>query len=237
MAAKNRYIPRAKLSEQQFRQLVSLFALDLEASRIASSLGVSRNTVNGYLRRIRLVIAEASFAAAPEVESFSCGGAFFMVGEAKGGSRYFHKGSKLFFGVLRADNTMRAEIFPEAASRVTRALLRMELYIEGQVYEQGETDGGWRSFERRLRDAERAVSFDACLQRRRRPEESIAEYMQYSSNRLEKFRGVREDVILLHMKECEFRFNHRGQNLYTVLMRLLDGCTEGNGCSYRSDEQ
>ncbi|MBT4258756.1 MAG: IS1595 family transposase, partial [Nitrospina sp.] len=25
----------------------------------------------------------------------------------------------------------------------------------------------------------------------------------------------------LHLKECEFRFNHRGQNLYKLLLKII----------------
>jgi transposase-like protein len=28
------------------------------------------------------------------------------------------------------------------------------------------------------------------------------------------------NAFLLHLKECEFRFNHRRQNLYKVLLKL-----------------
>lgn len=35
-----------------------------------------------------------------------------------------------------------------------------------------------------------------------------------------RFRGMHSCTFLLHFKECEFRFNHRGQDLYDVLLKL-----------------
>jgi len=32
------------------------------------------------------------------------------------------------------------------------------------------------------------------------------------------------DTFLFHLKECEFRFNHRRQSLYHVLLKLCRKC-------------
>ena len=39
--------------------------------------------------------------------------------------------------------------------------------------------------------------------------------------RLQKFNGVPAETFYLHLKECEWRFNHRRDNLYLELLRLL----------------
>ncbi|MBT5795342.1 MAG: IS1595 family transposase, partial [Deltaproteobacteria bacterium] len=36
-----------------------------------------------------------------------------------------------------------------------------------------------------------------------------------------KFRGLSKSTFYLHLKECEFRFNHRGQNLYKLLLKII----------------
>lgn len=53
MAMVNRYATRSKISEAKFRQLVKLFAIDLDALQIAQVTGLNRNTVNRYLMAIR----------------------------------------------------------------------------------------------------------------------------------------------------------------------------------------
>jgi hypothetical protein len=58
MAMKNRYAIRARISEHQFRHIVRLFALDLDATQIAALSGFNRNTINRYLRGIRERVAE-----------------------------------------------------------------------------------------------------------------------------------------------------------------------------------
>ncbi len=38
--------------------------------------------------------------------------------------------------------------------------------------------------------------------------------------RLVKFRGLSKNTFYLHLKECEFRFNYRNQDLYKVLLKI-----------------
>ena len=39
--------------------------------------------------------------------------------------------------------------------------------------------------------------------------------------RLYKFRGLDKNTFYLHLKECEFRFNHRQENIYKLLLKLI----------------
>ena len=48
---KNRYCFRSRISEKKIRQLLKLFALDLEATKIAQLSDVSRIAVNRYISR------------------------------------------------------------------------------------------------------------------------------------------------------------------------------------------
>ena len=58
MTRKNRYANRARISSKQLRQIVRYLALDLTASQIALLTGLNRNSVNRYVRVIRVRIAE-----------------------------------------------------------------------------------------------------------------------------------------------------------------------------------
>ena len=65
MTIKNKYVNRLKISEVKIRQLVKLFALDLDASQIAQISNLNRNTVNRYLAEIRKRIAEYCQSLSP----------------------------------------------------------------------------------------------------------------------------------------------------------------------------
>ena len=48
----------------------------------------------------------------------------------------------------------------------------------------------------------------------------IESFRGYAKTRLARYRGMHPHTFLFHLKECEFRFNHRGQDLYQVLLNL-----------------
>ena len=49
----------------------------------------------------------------------------------------------------------------------------------------------------------------------------IESFWSYAKRRLAKFNGVAKHTFYLHLKEAEFRFNHRRGNLYLELLKLL----------------
>ena len=49
----------------------------------------------------------------------------------------------------------------------------------------------------------------------------IEAFWSSAKRRLSKFNGVHHHTFYLHLKECEFRFNHRDHDLYAVLLRLF----------------
>ena len=44
---------------------------------------------------------------------------------------------------------------------------------------------------------------------------------RFAKARLQPFKGVPKHPFLLHLKESEFRFNHRYEDLYQLLLKLL----------------
>ena len=58
MTSKNKYFTRSRISEAKFRQIIRFFSADLTAEQISSLSGISRNSVNKILKKIRIRIAE-----------------------------------------------------------------------------------------------------------------------------------------------------------------------------------
>lgn len=53
----------------------------------------------------------------------------------------------------------------------------------------------------------------------------IEGFWGYAKIRLSRFRGMSKSTFYLHLKECEFRFNYRNENLYSLLLKI----TKDNG--------
>ncbi|WP_424945656.1 hypothetical protein [Candidatus Spongiihabitans sp.] len=54
---KSKYIIRSRISEKAFREILKLFCIDIEASKIAKITGVSRPAINRIVDKIRDRIA------------------------------------------------------------------------------------------------------------------------------------------------------------------------------------
>ena len=49
----------------------------------------------------------------------------------------------------------------------------------------------------------------------------IESFWSYTKIRLVKFHGLDKESFNLHLKECEFRFNDRGEDLYKLLLKIF----------------
>jgi transposase len=208
---KNRYVSRAKITEAKFRGFVRCFALDLEATKIAALTGLNRNTVNRLTRLLRLRIAERGivFAAGP----------WLTHGGLPVGIRYpFAPGSLRSPFTYRVLLNQRQEValFPEAARFAAgHDAQRPPAHCETP-------------------DPVTAVGIappaDWCDLTTLRPpipialigaRKTIEAFWLSARMRLVKFRGIPPGSLPLHLHECEFRFNHRGNDLEAMLMEMV----------------
>jgi len=49
----------------------------------------------------------------------------------------------------------------------------------------------------------------------------IEGFWRFSKMRLNKFYGILKHQFYLYLKECGFRFNHRSQNPYQLLLKII----------------
>jgi len=49
----------------------------------------------------------------------------------------------------------------------------------------------------------------------------IESFWSFAKRRLAKFNGLTDDKFFLHLKECEFRFNHRNENLEQKALKIM----------------
>lgn len=45
--------------------------------------------------------------------------------------------------------------------------------------------------------------------------------LPFAKTILVKFHGISKNTFNLHLKECEFRFNYRNDNLYVIILKLV----------------
>jgi transposase-like protein len=216
---KNRYAIRSRISEAKFRQIVRLFALDLEATQITVLAGLNRNTINRYLRGIRQRIAEYCEAQSPFSGEVEVDESYFGAKRIKGKRGRGAFGKTAVFGIFKRNGHVYTEIIPDCRKNTLQAIIRGRVELGSIVYSDG-----WRGYNglvdvgygKHLRVDHGRDEFA----RGRTHINGIEGFWGFAKSRLTRFRGMNKHTFYLHLKECEFRFNHRQEDVYPIILKI-----------------
>jgi transposase-like protein len=217
---KNRYYKNSKISEARFRRLMKAFALDLTASDTARLTGISTRSVNTIFLKMRQRIAEYCEAQSPYSGEVELDESYFGPKRIRG-KRGRGAGSKtIVFGVFKRNGHVFTEIVPDAKKKTLLAVIRGRVDLDSVIH----TDG-WRAYdglvdldyEKHFRVHHGANEFAE----NDRHINGIESFWAYAKLRLSRFKGLPKHTFYLHLKETEFRFNHRREDLYKRLLKLL----------------
>jgi len=220
MPYKNRYQKCGKISERKFREILRYFALDLTASDTARLTGVSVRSINNIYIKIRYRLANESEKQTPFSGVIELDESYFGPKRIRGKRGRGAKGKTIVFGILKRDDKVYTEIVPDASSASLSRVIRGHVSIDSVI----NTDG-WRGynglvdvgFEKHYRVYHGKNEFAKGHQHIN----GIESFWSFAKARLMKFKGVPKHTFYYHLKETEFRFNHRHNDLYKILLKLL----------------
>jgi|TARA_Y100000310_G_C20687593_1_gene820084 transposase-like protein len=220
MTVRNRYAIRSKISEKKFRQLVRLFSLDLDAVQISELTGLNRNTINRYLAAMRARIAESCEAESPFSGEIEVDESYFGARRVKGKRGRGAYGKTIVFGIFKRNGKVYTEIVPDVRRKTLQDIIRGKNELESIIHSDG-----WRGYHG-LVDLGYKKHFRVDHGRNEFANErmhinSIESFWAYAKTRLSKFRGIRKESFYCHLKECEFRFNYRHENLYQIMLKIF----------------
>lgn len=221
MTIKNKYVRRAKISESKFRKLIRLFSLDLDAQTIAALINLNRNTVNRYLAKFRKRIAEFCEDKSPlngklKVDESYCS-------DKPVGGKHGRDTNKItpVFGILKSGGKIYTEIVPDCAKSTLVGIIRGRvdptpvIRFNGQRVYDGLVDFGHKKHYRvRGGAGNELVTNNHHIN-------IVESFWSFTKRRLMKFHGIGATTFYLHLKECEFRFNYRDNNIYQILLKMF----------------
>ena len=222
--SKNKYVRRAKISEYKFRKMVKYFAEDLSATQISVLTAINRNTVNRYLNEIRGRIVEfceqyAPFIdetydeqAADELTNFNQEALASLNGSVVKVQGF---GAKLSsnLGLLKR----RGKVYAEMLTNCTTA--KLSRMLQGKAV----TPVTVHAVDVKQDFGLIVVGYDNLPEYANKPSyvDNLDNFWQFTKERMDKFHGVAKHKFYLHLKESEFRFNFRNDNLYAVMLKLI----------------
>ena len=222
MQSLNRYYRRSRIAEAKFRLLVRHFALDLHAADAAQLTGVLHRSIITIFGKIRRRIAEECERQSPlkngevEVDESYFGPHRVRGKRGRGAGR-----KTIVFGLLKRDGRVYTEVVPDCKKATLQGIIRGRVSADTIIHSDG-----WRGYDGlvdvgyakhsevlRVADIEFANGTSHI--------NGIESFWSFAKRRLQKFNGVPVATFHLHLKECEWRFNHRHGDLYLELLRLL----------------
>ena len=216
----NRYIREARISERKFKGLLTMFCVDVPALTASALTRVNRKTsqrIYGLLRQrvVTLALEEAKpFTGEVEIDECYFGPRRVRGRRGRGAGQktpvigLLKRGGRVFTSVVA--NCSRAELEPVIKGQV---LSRATVYTDGWLGYDGLLVSGYKH--RRIHHHENEFA------RGKNHVNGIESFWSYAKFRFIKQRGVRQDFFLLHLKESEWRWNHRSDNLSALLLKNL----------------
>ena len=217
---KNRYYRRSRIAEPLFRRLVKAFALDLTASDAARVTGLSLRSCNDIYLKLRRMIARHCESQSPLAGEIEVDESYFGSRRIKGKRGRGAGGKTIVFGILKRGANVFTQIVPDCKKATLVRAIRGKVSLSAVI-----NSDGWRGYDglvdigyaKHLRvnhDHNQFASGNGHIN-------GIESFWAYAKLRLAKFKGIARHTFYLHLKETEFRFNHRRDNLYLKLLKML----------------
>ena len=208
------------MSEAMFRRILKLFCADIPALTAAGLAGLSvQSTQSLYdglrLRILALTMEEARpFAGEVEIDE-----SYFGPRRVRGKRGRGAGGKTPVIGLLKRGGKVFTEIVENCSKQALMPIIKGQVLSEATVY----TDG-WKSYDGLVLDGyqhHRIHHHQNQFARGKNHVNGIESFWSFTKLRLAKLRGIRAQYFFLHLKESEWRWNHRHDNLYLILLKNL----------------
>ena len=123
------------------------------------------------------------------------------------------------FGLLKRNGKVHIEVVKKVSRKELMPIIQGKILEGSTIY----TDG-WKAYDGLILNGYnhyRIFHSKDEFARGKSHVNGIEGFWGYAKNRLVKFNGLTDDKFVLHLKECEFRFNNRDKNLYKLLLKIL----------------
>ena|SRR3989344_132553 len=218
----------SRLRKSTRRKIADCFVADVSATQAAKLVGVNRKTINDWYNSFRKKIAEyqenenGSFHGEVELDESYFGGPRKKRHATDRRKRGRGAENKVpVFGIKkREDGKVYTQIIKNASKQELLPIIRRLVSKKNTtIY----TDK-WKSYDGLVLDGykhKRINHSKSYSNRKGTHVNGIENFWSFSKRRLAKFNGVSRNTFLLHLKECEFRYNHK-HGMLDILKRIIN---------------
>ena len=208
-----------KLSDYKVKKIILCFCADIDATKTSRILGINRKTINRYFYIFREKIVYASLGEYTQTSGeFECDESYFGAKRVRGKRGRGAAGKTPVFGLLKRNGKVFVDIVNDCSKESLMPIIQGKV-LEGSTVH---TDG-WKAYNGLILngyDHYRVFHSKNEFTRGKSHVNGIESFWSYAKRRLSKFNGLTDDKFILHLKECEWRFNNRQNDLNLILYNL-----------------
>jgi transposase len=214
----SRWIKGSKISNRQIGKLIDYFALEVPASKASIMVSINRNTAQRIYNEIRIKLARECEKRSPFKGEVEVDESYF--GGRRKGQRGRGAADKVpVFGILKRNGRVYTRIVEDVSRKTLRTIIRKKVVPKSVIY----TDS-FRSYDGLVLDGFKhyRVNHDSDFSDGKRNHiNGIENFWGYAKMKLKRYYGISRKHYYLYLKEVEFRFNHRNEDLRTVIRSIL----------------
>lgn len=225
-----------RLTTTKLNKIFLCFTEDLTASSTAKIVGVNRNTVNRYFMIIREKLVRHSISEYNKIKHENpISGLHFEAKTVLGKKIQRIIKERPVLGLLKKGKKIFVTFIHDYSHENLFSRLQEEFHAHtGEITEKPDIA---KDSELGLSDAEAMPEVDTAKhpalheynqyrvywkeQGDTENVKDIDNFLLFAKKRLAKFNGCVSGSLLLHLKECEFRYNHRNEDIFKLIKKIF----------------
>jgi transposase len=216
---KNRYLKRSHISEAKFRSILRCFCLDLTATNTALLTDISRNSINRIYASLRCLVASLSINSPATSGEFELDESYFGARRVRGKRGRGAAGKTPVFGLLKRDGKVLVEIVQNCSKAQLMPIIQGHILEGSTIHTKS-----WKAYDGLILngyDHHRVYHSHDEFVRGKSHVNGIESFWSFAKRRLAKFNGLTDEKFILHLKECEFRFNTDKDEMFNIIIKNI----------------
>ncbi len=217
----DKYTPQSvwdvcRLPEKNKRQLLDYFVLGVPVYRLRFKRFGNRKTIERFFRLISSTLCLTEQCEPILTGIIECDEAVFG-GKRKGKRGWGAKGKIFVFGMMKRNGKVRVMPVPSQEIETIIPLIRQHTEPGSLYY----TDN-WHAYgSLRLRGNHVIIRKEDGRPKGRDHIDGIEGFWSYTKHWLYQYRGIHKKLFPIYLAELSFRFNHRDQDIFPLILDIL----------------
>ena len=206
-----------RLTTTKLNRIFLCFSEDITAAATAKITGINRNTVNRYFGIIREKILKYSiFEQTREISDNVRHISYFKKAKIRRKKIRDFIAERPVLGLLKNGKKIFVSLVHDDSHESLFSIIKGDL--EKLVSHQNKIEPFNTSL---LKDCDQYRVFYDESEIKSEHTAGIENFLTFAKKRLAKFNGFSSGSFLLHLKECEFRYNHRDEDLCALIKKIF----------------